>query len=75
MGIGANGDSTDPRFIEALRHVVERARAAGRHAGMHCANGPQAKRMADMGFDFVTVGSDTGLMTEAGRGRLAMVRG
>jgi hypothetical protein len=27
-----------------------------------------------MGFDFVTVGSDTGLMGEAGRGRLALVR-
>jgi 4-hydroxy-2-oxoheptanedioate aldolase len=74
MGLGANGDSTDPRFIDALRHVVERCRATGRHVGMHCANGPQAKRMVEMGFDFVTVGSDTGLMTEAGRGRLALVR-
>ena len=74
MGLGANGDSTDPRFIDTLRHVVERCRATGRHVGMHCANGPQAKRMVEMGFDFVTVGSDTGLMTEAGRGRLALVR-
>lgn len=30
--------------------------------------------MVEMGFDFVTVGSDTGLMTEAGRGRLTLVR-
>lgn len=74
MGLGANGDSTDARFIGALRHVVERSRSAGRHIGMHCANGPQAKRMVEMGFDFVTVGSDTGLMTEAGRSRLALVR-
>jgi 4-hydroxy-2-oxoheptanedioate aldolase len=74
MGLGANGDSMEPRFIETLRHVVARSRAAGRHVGMHCANGPQAKRMVEMGFDFVTVGSDTGLMTEAGRGRLALVR-
>lgn len=74
MGLGANGDSTDARFIDALRHVVERSRAAGRHVGMHCGNGLQAKRMVEIGFDFVTVGSDTGLMTEAGRGRLAMVR-
>jgi len=74
MGLGANGDSTDSRFIETLRHVVERSKAAGRHIGMHCANGPQARRMVDMGFDFVTVGSDTGLMTEAGRSRLALVR-
>lgn len=74
MGLGANGDSTDPRFIKTLRHVVERSRAAGRHVGMHCANGPQARRMVEMGFDFITVGSDTGLMTEAGRGRLALVR-
>ena len=74
MGLGANGDSTDPRFIDTLRHVVERSKAAGRHIGMHCANGPQARRMVDMGFDFVTVGSDTGLMTEAGRSRLALMR-
>jgi 4-hydroxy-2-oxoheptanedioate aldolase len=74
MGLGANGDSTDAGFIDALRHVVERSRAAGRHVGMHCANGPQARRMVEMGFDFVTVGSDTGLMTEAGRSRLALVR-
>lgn len=74
MGLGANGDSTDPRFIDILHHVVERSRATGRHVGMHCANGPQAKRMVEMGFDFVTVGSDTGLMTEAGRSRLALVR-
>lgn len=74
MGLGANGDSTDPRFIDILRHVVERSRATGRHVGMHCANGPQTRRMVEMGFDFVTVGSDTGLMTEAGRSRLALVR-
>ena len=74
MGLGANGDSTDQRFIVALQHIVARGRAAGRHLGMHCANGPQAKRMVEMGFDFVTVGSDTGLMTEAGRSRLALVR-
>lgn len=75
MGLGANGDSTDPRFLARLAHVVERARVYGRHVGMHCANGPQAKRMVDMGFDFVTVGSDTGLIGEAGRARLALVRG
>ena len=74
MGLGADGDSRDPKFIEALNHVVAQCRAAGRHVGMHCANGPQARRMVEMGFDFVTVGSDTGLMTEAGRGRLALVR-
>lgn len=74
MGLGADGDSSDPKFIEALRYVVERCRATGRHVGMHCANGPQARRMVEMGFDFVTVGSDTGLMGEAGRNRLALVR-
>ncbi len=75
MGIGANGDSSDPQFLAHLAHVVERARAHGRHAGMHCASGDQARRMVDMGFDFVTVGSDTGLIGEAGRGRLALVGG
>jgi 4-hydroxy-2-oxoheptanedioate aldolase len=75
MGLGADGDSSDPQFLTHLRHVVERARATGRHVGMHCANGPQARRMVEMGFDFVTVGSDTGLINEAGRGRLALVRG
>lgn len=74
MGLGANGESTDPRFLAQLAHVVERARAHGRHAGMHCASGAQAKSMADMGYDFVTVGSDTGLIGEAGRGRLALVK-
>ncbi len=75
LGLGANGDSSDEGFLGHLRHVVERARAANRHIGMHCANGPQARRMVDMGFDFVTVGSDTGLIGEAGRARLALVRG
>lgn len=75
MGLGANGDSSDPQFLAHLRNVVERSRAHGKHCGMHCANGPQAKRMVDMGFDFVTVGSDTGLIGEAGRARLALVRG
>ena len=74
-GLGANGDSTDPQFLGHLARVVERARVHGRHTGMHCASGAQAKRMVDMGFDFVTVGSDTGLIGEAGRGRLALVRG
>lgn len=75
MGLGADGDSSDPQFLAHLEHVVARARAHGRHAGMHCASGPQAQRMVAMGFDFVTVGSDTGLMGEAGRARLALVRG
>lgn len=75
LGLGANGDSTDETLLGHLRHVVERARAAGKHMGMHCATGDQAKRMVEMGFDFVTVGSDTGLIGEAGRARLALVRG
>jgi 4-hydroxy-2-oxoheptanedioate aldolase len=74
LGLGANGDSTDPQFLAHLGHVVDRAKAFGKHMGMHCANGPQAKRMVEVGFDFVTVGSDTGLMSEAGRGRLALLQ-
>ncbi len=74
MGLGVDGDSRHPRFIETLNHVVARCRAAGKHIGMHCASGDQARRMAEMGFDFITVGSDTGLMNEAGRSRLALVR-
>jgi len=73
MGIGADGNSSDPAFLDHLRRVVDQARAAGKHAGMHCATGEQARRMVEMNFDFVTVGSDTGLIGEAGRARLALL--
>lgn len=44
--------------LETVEMIVTRAHAAGKKAGVYCADGQTARRMAALGFDLVNVGID-----------------
>ena len=53
-------------MLGAIRDILAACRRHGIKAGIHTGSTAYAKRMIDMGFDFVTVLSDTRLITLAG---------
>lgn len=65
-------DPTDPVVTDAIEHILRRARHHGKRAGMHNGSVDYALKMAALGFDLVTVGSDARLMAA---GAAAVVNG
>ncbi len=73
----SNGARWEPRgaaVIEAAAHVVARARAQGKYAGMFCFDGADAAAMAALGLKLCSVGSDAGFLAAAARAELAAAR-
>ncbi len=75
LGLGPGGmDSDWPALVEAIDAVLAAARTHGVRAGIHT-NSPQyAIRMLDKGFQFVTIASDSRLLTAAASRAVAEVR-
>jgi 4-hydroxy-2-oxoheptanedioate aldolase len=71
---GRRTASQDRDLDAALDRVVEACRRAGRVAGLHCPDGEAAARAVERGFRMVTVTSDVGLMSGAGRAELERAR-
>jgi len=62
MGIGPGQDRSEPEFVEAVKRVKEAARRNGLRLGIHANTPEYAARMAQQGFDLVTVCSDAALV-------------
>jgi 4-hydroxy-2-oxoheptanedioate aldolase len=60
-------DLTDPPLVEALNAILAAARRHGRVAGLHTNSPDYARRMIDQGFQFVTVMTDTAILSGAAR--------
>lgn len=63
-----------PRTAAALAHIAGRAAAAGRFAGVFCAEIDTAVAMAGQGYRLVTPGSDIGILRAAAAQRIARLR-
>lgn len=46
------------KVLETIEMICGRAHAAGKKAGIFCADAETCRRMTEIGFDFVTVGGD-----------------
>ncbi len=55
-------DDVEPKAKQAIEHIVDRARAHGVVAGIHNGRADVAKARIDLGFRFVTLGSDARLL-------------
>ncbi len=62
MGIPQGLDNDHPDFIKALEHVVATCKKHGVAAGIHTGSAQYARRASEMGFQFVTLLSDSGMM-------------
>ena len=62
LGCTPGFDPTEPRVLDAIGEILDKAKAHGRFAGIHCGSPDFARRMWARGFDFVTLLSDARLM-------------
>ncbi|WP_192251718.1 HpcH/HpaI aldolase family protein [Mesorhizobium caraganae] len=58
-------DREEPKMIEAIKRILDRAHAAGIRAALHCGTPTYAARAAEWGFDMVTVSNDVRLLSGA----------
>ncbi|KAJ5294692.1 hypothetical protein PENANT_c014G08606 [Penicillium antarcticum] len=54
-----------PELEQAIEKVLASAHKAGKKAGIYCGSGTQAKKYADLGYDFVNVITDIGALTSS----------
>jgi 4-hydroxy-2-oxoheptanedioate aldolase len=67
-------DDPEPKALQAIEHILDRARAHGVVAGIHSGLPEVALARANKGFRFVTAGSDAKLLTAGSQQILAAMR-
>jgi 4-hydroxy-2-oxoheptanedioate aldolase len=67
-------DREEPEIFPIYEKLVRATGKRGQFAGIHNATGGYAARMIAMGFRFVTIFNDSGLMARAARGEIAVAR-
>jgi len=67
-------DDVEPKVAQALAHIAARAQAHGVLAGVHCGRADVAKARVDLGYRFVTIGSDTRILASGAQDLLAAMR-
>ncbi len=67
-------DDVDPKAQQAIEHIVARAKAHGVVAGIHNGRADVARARVDLGFRFVTLGSDARLLAAGSQELLGAMR-
>jgi len=62
LGIEPSRDPTNPLMVEAIQHIVDRAHHHGLRAGCHTGTAAQGRKMAQLGYDLITVESDARIL-------------
>jgi 4-hydroxy-2-oxoheptanedioate aldolase len=75
LGCPAVLDPTEPMVVSAIERILTAAKRAGRIAGIHTATPAYARRMHELGFDFVSLASDSRLLALKARESIAEIRG
>jgi len=68
--VAPNGDNT----LAACAAIAEKARAAGRYAGIFATDAAAARRYRDMGFQFIAISNDLGLLGQGTQAVLGAIR-
>ncbi len=74
QSMGIRGQVTHPLIEQAAEQVVRTARAAGKAAGIFVGNGEMAKKRADQGFQYITIGMDVTLFANVCKAEIAKTR-
>ena len=75
LGLEPRLDRDEPEFVAHLQRVLHETERRGLVAGIHCGDPAYAARAIGMGFRLVTCSNDSGLMFQAARAALKVVRG
>ncbi|MDP2857259.1 MAG: aldolase/citrate lyase family protein [Bacillota bacterium] len=65
LGMKPAGDSDDPRFVEAVDHILKTAQTCGVAPGMHVYTVEQMNKRIAQGFRMLALSSEMGLMLSA----------
>ena len=60
----APGDHEEPVLIEAIEKTLINAKSSGKRAGIYTLSTDYARRMINLGFDYVVISSDARMLTE-----------
>jgi 4-hydroxy-2-oxoheptanedioate aldolase len=74
MGMASGTDREEPEFIRTLEDIARRANAHRKIPGIHTNSSKYASRAIAMGFGFVTICADAGLIREGATAALRNVR-
>ncbi|MCW8305828.1 aldolase/citrate lyase family protein [Acidiphilium sp. PA] len=74
LGMAPQFDPTHPTMMEAIEHILARAKHHGKRAAIHTGSAGYAKMMVGKGFDLVTVGSDSRFIAQGAAEAVAAFR-
>jgi 4-hydroxy-2-oxoheptanedioate aldolase len=74
LGLKPMLDREEPEIFPIYEKLVKATAKRGQFTGIHNATGAYAARMIAMGFRFVTIANDSGLMARAAREQIAITR-
>ena len=74
LGMKPMLDREEPNVLAIYEKLVAATKKRGQFAGIHNATGAYAARMIGMGFRFVTLANDSGLMARAAMAEIATTR-
>jgi 4-hydroxy-2-oxoheptanedioate aldolase len=74
LGLPPVGDTDNALHMETVAHILKTCKDAGVPAGCHTSSLPWAQKRLQMGFNFVTLGSDAGFMMRAANSELRAAR-
>ena len=75
LGCTPKLDQDEKPVVEAIDHILERAKAHGVIAGLHNGTAEYALKMIEKGFQFVSIASDSRLMAAACENVIGKMRG
>jgi len=65
LGYEPKFDQEEPFVLDTIKHILKTAKKYKKYAGIHNGTVEYALKMKNLGFDFVTVGSDANFMIKA----------
>ena len=75
MGLPAMGDQPQPEHLEEVQRLLGLCKKHGVAAGIHTGGIEYTQKYLELGFNFITLGSDSGHMTKNAAKELAAARG
>lgn len=75
LGFGPGADREEPEMLQALARIVTAAHDSGKRAGIFCTKAAYARRMAETGFDLVTLTTDATALRVGAAAALAALTG
>ena len=75
MGLSVKGDQPQPEHLQEVQRLLGLCKKHGVAAGIHTGSIEYTQKYLELGFNFVTLGSDAGHMTKHAARELAEARG